>query len=53
MPLTSAKNGAGVNKVDVGEMDCLPASLKKSKDDDKEQVQALELQIKKRARCST
>ena len=28
MPLTSAPNGVGVNKMDVGEMDCLPTSLK-------------------------
>ena len=28
MPLTSAPNGVGVNKMDVGEMECLPTSLK-------------------------
>lgn len=28
MPLTSAPNGVGVNKMDVGVMNCLPTSLK-------------------------
>lgn len=28
MPLTSAPNGVGGNKMDVGEMECLPTSLK-------------------------
>ena len=27
MPLTSARNGVGVNKMDVGKMSCLPTSL--------------------------
>ena len=28
MPLTSAPNGVGVNKIKIGAMNCLPTSLK-------------------------
>lgn len=30
MPLTSAPNGAGVNKIKLGSMNCLPSSLKEN-----------------------